>query len=167
MTVFGAGMHTRTLLPLWKQLGGPPVNRIIVSDPRDANDMLEGIPVCGVSDVRCPESDAVILSSMTFEPEMAEACKRWPEIPMYAPWLTAGPPDPATSWERSVALLRRTVPSSRTGCDQMAFTTFFSVVIRQRSSSSSGSGARGTGHQSLAAFRSSTKHHRRSRSLSE
>jgi hypothetical protein len=110
VALFGAGTHTRVLLPLWRALGGPSVDEILVSERCDCPKTFDGVPVRAVSTVTALEVDAVILSSMSFESEMAKVCERWPDIPIYAPWMTSGRPDPVTTLERKVALLRRTVP---------------------------------------------------------
>ena len=81
--IYGAGSHSEILLPLWREAYGPPITRIVVTDPGDSWEFM-GLPVSRASDYRPTPGVGIVLSSNTFECEMAEACERmWPETPYF------------------------------------------------------------------------------------
>jgi hypothetical protein len=89
VAVYGAGSHTRLLLRLWSEGGGPRVVSILTSAP-GAIANVDGIPIvhAGAFDPR--GIDAIVLSSREFEREMAEACaSRWPDLPALLVWQPA------------------------------------------------------------------------------
>jgi hypothetical protein len=83
---YGAGSHTRLMLPLWRALGGPPVRSIVVSGtPTEAQ--CCDVPVVS-ADVFDPSTiDGVVLSSQGYERAMAASCAaRWPSLPVFPVW---------------------------------------------------------------------------------
>jgi hypothetical protein len=83
VVLFGAGSHTQALLPVWRQVGGPPVVGVIVTEPGPATDFM-GLPVTRASDYHPSSGEGIVLSSNSFEAEMAAACReRWPDTPCY------------------------------------------------------------------------------------
>lgn len=82
--VYGAGTHTKALLELWRKEEGPLISTLITSEtPRER--MVQGVSVVSIVEVRRHQLDFVLLSSQSFEHEMAErlrACR--PELPFAA-----------------------------------------------------------------------------------
>jgi len=86
VALFGAGTHTRLLLPIWYALGGPPVVTLVVTDPSTDAASL-GLPVCTLADLDRTAVEGIVLSSKRYEPEMAAACRAaWPDLPRYSIW---------------------------------------------------------------------------------
>jgi Glycosyl transferases group 1 len=87
---FGAGQHTRLLLPLWRALGGPAFAAVVVSGtPQELT--CYGLPVRTLADLDLRDVDAIVLSSRCHEGEMADACRAaWPDLPFYSIWLPPG-----------------------------------------------------------------------------
>jgi glycosyltransferase involved in cell wall biosynthesis len=86
VAIYGAGEVTEALLPIWRRQGGPGIQSIFTtgsSGPRE----LGGFTL-GTLDAFDPsEVDAVILSSRTYEMEMAEALARaFPRLPRIGLW---------------------------------------------------------------------------------
>lgn len=81
VAIYGAGSHTARLLPVWVALAGPPVVAVLTSAPGPV-ECLDGVPVLSL-DCFDPETvQAVILSSQTFERDLAAiAEERWPDLP--------------------------------------------------------------------------------------
>ena len=86
IAVYEAGSHTEQLLQLWTALCLPHWNRVLVTDA-PTSPAWRGIPLSQISDV-CPEEiDLIVLSSRTYESEMAEVCRqRFPSVPRIAIW---------------------------------------------------------------------------------
>ena len=81
--LYGAGSHTEIVVPLWSNLGGPPICGVVVSDaPTSQN--FSGIPLVQASALAPRAGDGIVLSSRTFEVEMAATCERlWPNTSYY------------------------------------------------------------------------------------
>ena len=80
---YGAGSHTETLVPLWSELSGPPIYGVVVSEGSTSED-LAGIPLIQAKALTPRAGDGIVLSSQTFEVEMAAACERlWPDTWCY------------------------------------------------------------------------------------
>jgi hypothetical protein len=81
--LYGCGSHTRLLLPLWLDAQGPPIVRIIATDPGETAE-LTGIPVTRADVYEPSPGEGIVLSSNSFEQEMADTCRtRWPSAPCY------------------------------------------------------------------------------------
>ena len=86
VAIYGAGSHTRLLLPIWKALGGPPIRTIIVTG-EPAETMSMGLPVVSAERFDAAQVDGIVLSSHGYEQEMAAACRqRWPQAKIYPIW---------------------------------------------------------------------------------
>jgi CDP-glycerol glycerophosphotransferase (TagB/SpsB family) len=109
VAMFTDGGHPRDLIPIWRAWDGPEVVCWIDFYPEEMTGFAHGLPVCDVDVLDGDEIDAVVFASPTLEAEMANACARWPHIPIYGPWMTVGT-GPKTVFQRSIALLRRTLP---------------------------------------------------------
>jgi hypothetical protein len=86
LAVYGAGSHTRLLLPMWRALGGPPVTVIVVSGEPAASACC-GLPVESIDRFNGERVDGVLLSSQGFEKAMAATCaKRMPSLRVFSVW---------------------------------------------------------------------------------
>lgn len=86
IAVYGAGSHTRLLIPIWKALDGPLI-QMIVESGTPAETVFMGYPVVSADRFEQSQVDAIVLSSQGYEQEMATICeKRWPELPFYSIW---------------------------------------------------------------------------------
>lgn len=86
VAVFGAGGHTRILLPLWRANDGPDVVSVIVSK-RDGLSSFLGLPVYEISHLSPDSVDAILLSSHKYESEMARTCHKYrPDLPVIHIW---------------------------------------------------------------------------------
>ena len=86
IAVFGAGSHTRLVLPIWRSYGGPEIECILVSES-PANPVFMGLPVLEAARFDAEGIDAILLSSRSYEREMYRACiKHWPHMPVYPVW---------------------------------------------------------------------------------
>jgi hypothetical protein len=83
---YGAGSHTRLLVPIWKAAGGPTITKIVVTgEPSEAT--LNGIPVVSARHFDPSHVDAIVLSSHGYERDMAAICSdRWPSLPVFPIW---------------------------------------------------------------------------------
>ena len=80
---FGAGSHTQALLPMWQRANGPPVVAVLATDPGRQSEVA-GLPVVRAADYHPAAGEGIVLSSNSFETEMAETCRRlWPDRPHY------------------------------------------------------------------------------------
>ena len=80
---YGAGSHTEALLNVWKAQGGPPVEGILVTETNGALELMQ-LPILRASEFEPQPGDGIVLSSSTFETQMAAYCKaRWPNTPYY------------------------------------------------------------------------------------
>jgi len=68
--VYGAGLQTLILLCIWKILALPPLSGIIVTEKGDHSD-FQGFPVLSLDSVVESETYLIVLSSKSFESEMA------------------------------------------------------------------------------------------------
>ena len=86
VAIYGAGSHTRMLIPMWKALGGPEIREVVVSgEPLESTFM--NLPVVSAERFNPGGEDAIVLSSYGYEQEMASTCKqRWPEVKIYPIW---------------------------------------------------------------------------------
>lgn len=86
VAIYGAGNHTRLLLPIWQSLGGPKIQCILVTDQPD-EPVFMGHPVIGADDFDPADVDGIVLSSHGFEEQMGQTCrKRWPGTNVYSIW---------------------------------------------------------------------------------
>jgi glycosyltransferase involved in cell wall biosynthesis len=92
VAVYGAGSHTRLMLPIWRALGGPPATMVIVSGAPESLECC-GLPVVSI-DAFDPQSvDGVLLSSQGFERAMADICsQRFPDLPVFPVWSPPSSP---------------------------------------------------------------------------
>jgi ubiquinone/menaquinone biosynthesis C-methylase UbiE len=89
---YGAGSHTRLLIPIWKGLGGPAIHEIIVSGEPSQSTFM-GFPVVSVDHFDPSPVDAIVLSSHGYEREMARLCgERWPQLKVYPIWRPLAEP---------------------------------------------------------------------------
>lgn len=86
VAVYGAGMHTAALLPVWRDAGGPAIRTIVVTGRPD-QPSLGQVPVIAADDFDPSQVDAIVLSSMMYEREMAATCRaRWPDLVVVPIW---------------------------------------------------------------------------------
>jgi len=84
--LYGAGAHTEMLVPIWRAAGGPRLAGVLVSERPVRGEMM-GLPVIAAGELEPAAGDGIVLSSVTFERELAEAGRaRWPALPIYAVW---------------------------------------------------------------------------------
>jgi hypothetical protein len=86
VAIYGAGMHTRLMLPMWRALDGPRVLSVVVtrapSDP-----WCCGFPVVSMDEFDPASVDAIVLSSHGYEHAMGAACaSRFPGLPAFSIW---------------------------------------------------------------------------------
>jgi hypothetical protein len=94
VAIYGAGSHTRALLPIWDAAGGPAVSQIIVSAPT-GDEECGGVPVVSADRFDPSTVDAIVLSSQAYEREMSSTCAaRWPQIPVVPIWQPLITPQP-------------------------------------------------------------------------
>lgn len=75
ISIYGAGGHSRALMPIWKRLGLPDVHSIHCSDDPPAETMLEGLPVTSINTLNDGGVDLIIMSTRSFERFMVSHCK--------------------------------------------------------------------------------------------
>jgi hypothetical protein len=86
VAMYGAGSHTRALLPIWDAAGGPVVSQIIVSAPT-GDEECGGVSIVSADEFDPSTAEAIVLSSQAYEHEMASTCaSRWPHIPVVPIW---------------------------------------------------------------------------------
>lgn len=101
IALFGAGSHSRALLPLWLQAGGPPPTAVLVSDAGPSTQFM-GLSVVRAADYHPSADEAILLSSSSYEGEMAAVCERlWPRNKCYRLYHPEddGAPASEPSWE--------------------------------------------------------------------
>jgi hypothetical protein len=93
VAIYGAGSHTRLLIPIWKAMGGPVIKKIIVTgEPQETACM--GLPIVSADHFNPREVDGIVLSSHGYEREMAAICRdRWPDTSVYSIWRPVQQPD--------------------------------------------------------------------------
>jgi glycosyltransferase involved in cell wall biosynthesis len=93
LAVYGAGSHTRLMLPMWRALGGVHPSVVLVSGTPNEPTCC-GVPVISIDAFDPASVDGILLSSQGFERAMAETCaERFPLLPVFPIWsppLTAG-----------------------------------------------------------------------------
>lgn len=108
IAVYGAGAHTRLVLPMWRALDGPTLHSVVVSG-RPSESWCGGLPVFSLEEFDAQGTDAVVLSSHGYEHAMTTAWQaRFPHIPVFSIWsppAAAGGPSvvPATAEHIPVA----------------------------------------------------------------
>jgi hypothetical protein len=104
IAIYGAGSHTKVLVPIWKDLGGPAIQNIIVTgEPTEST--LMNLPVLGTDRFDPSQVDGIVLSSQEYEQEMAGICsERWPHVKLYSIWQSL---NPALDFE---SVCRETIP---------------------------------------------------------
>jgi hypothetical protein len=86
VALYGAGTHTRLLVPRWKAAGGPEIVALIESGRALTRDCA-GLRVTSAAEFDPRGVDAIVLSSRPHEAEMARACAGlWPEVPVHRIW---------------------------------------------------------------------------------
>ena len=86
VAVYGAGSHTRLMLPIWRALGGPVPTVVVVSSAPAASECC-GVPVVSIDDFDHGSVDGILLSSQGFERAMASTCaERFPDLPVFPVW---------------------------------------------------------------------------------
>jgi hypothetical protein len=86
VAIYGAGSHTRLMLPIWRALGGPAATVVVVSGA-PASRACCGLPVVSIDDFDSTSVDGVLLSSQGFERAMAATCaERIPTLPVFPVW---------------------------------------------------------------------------------
>jgi glycosyltransferase involved in cell wall biosynthesis len=73
--LYGAGTHTNVLLDLWNSANGPEISILFTSEEPTVQ-TFSGIPVVQIDDVKTEELDFVVLSSQSFEEEMAQRMRK-------------------------------------------------------------------------------------------
>lgn len=71
IALYGAGSHTGKLLEIWRNHGGPDISLIITTQPTTAKSFC-GIPVQDLHSVNPSDVQNIILSSYSYEDEMAK-----------------------------------------------------------------------------------------------
>ena len=85
--VYGAGLQTSILLYIWEKLSLPSLSGIIVSENGDHPD-FQGYPVFGLESVSEAETYLIVLSSKSFESEMAANLdKSLPSVRRLSFWI--------------------------------------------------------------------------------
>jgi hypothetical protein len=111
VVLYGAGAHTRLLVPLWEAVGGPELVAVIVSQPGFESECA-GLPVIAADAFDPDMADAVVLSSHAYEGEMAQACaSRWPDVPVYRVWHPGTPPADRGAARRAIRPQIRQLPT--------------------------------------------------------
>jgi ubiquinone/menaquinone biosynthesis C-methylase UbiE/glycosyltransferase involved in cell wall biosynthesis len=101
VVLYGAGSHTRLLIPIWRAMGGLPIRKIVVSGSVTEPTCL-GIPVVSAADFEPSHDQGIVLSSQGFEHAMAVSCRdRWPQSKVYPIWKPLHQAQPATEFETS------------------------------------------------------------------
>lgn len=86
IAVFGAGSHTRQLLRIWNTLGLPHWSRVLVTG-KPASLVFADIPISPVSEVQPDQVDLILISSESYEYEMALSCMHHlPAVPRLTFW---------------------------------------------------------------------------------
>jgi hypothetical protein len=112
VAIYGAGSHTRLLIPLWQALGGPAIRNIIVTgEPPEG--VFMGVQVISADRFDPSTVDAVVLSSQGYEQEMAVTCaRRWPETSVYRVWRPVLEEPPFHMSEDFGGVCHETIPAS-------------------------------------------------------
>ncbi len=86
--VFGAGRHSEILITAWRRLNLPEIDAVLLSSPVERKSFL-GIPTQSIEETKAGPNDLIILSSKSFEEEMANICtERFPQTPRLAVWAS-------------------------------------------------------------------------------
>jgi hypothetical protein len=88
VAIYGAGSHTRILIPFWTQHRGPAIQTIVVTSSEHVEDSsLLGYPVCTLDEFDADSVDAIVMSSQSHELTMSRTCQeRWPTLPRISIW---------------------------------------------------------------------------------
>ena len=112
IAIYGAGNHTRLLLPIWQSLGGPRIRCIVVTGQQEET-LFMGYPVVSADRFDPEDVDGIVLSSHGYEEQMAQTCSvRWPEIRIYPIWRPVLEPEYTDLTEGFEALCQQTIPAS-------------------------------------------------------
>ena len=88
VAVYGAGSHTELLLEVWSGLGLPHWSHVLVTET-PTSPTWRDFPVSRISEMSPEEFDLIVLSSRTYESDMAEVCRqRFPAVPRIAIWTS-------------------------------------------------------------------------------
>lgn len=86
IAVYGAGTHTRLVLPMWRALDGPTPHSVVVSG-RPSEAWCAGLPVFSLEEFDPRGTDAIVVSSHGYEHAMTAAWRaRHPHIPGFSIW---------------------------------------------------------------------------------
>jgi hypothetical protein len=112
--VYGAGSHTRIVLPIWRALGGPQATVIVVSGtPSEAS--CCGLPVISIDEFDPASVDGVLLSSQGFERAMAATCaEKLPGLPVISLWSP-----PAVAEASAVPFTHAVIPVAGTNAQAL------------------------------------------------
>jgi hypothetical protein len=73
--IYGAGLHSRLMISVWRRLELPEVVCVVqTQSPEITDSFVEGLALRGIADVSIGCGDLVILSSKSFEYDMAKLC---------------------------------------------------------------------------------------------
>lgn len=87
VAIYGAGRHTRTLIPVWQELGLPPIHSVRVTGDVVEGQVFSRIPVCSINNLGDKDIDLVIISSKSFEKAMVNYCEdKLPEVKRLTFW---------------------------------------------------------------------------------
>jgi len=86
VAVFGAGSHTRTLVPMWRAMKGPRIAAVLTNLRPDAS-RIDGVRVMTARQFDPGSVDAIVISSATYEAELRDSCrKQFPGVPVLTIW---------------------------------------------------------------------------------
>ena len=85
--VYGAGLQTSILIYIWDKLSLPTLSGIIVTEKGDHSD-FQGYPVLSLDSIVESETNLIVLSSKSFESEMAANLdKSLPSVKRLSFWV--------------------------------------------------------------------------------
>jgi Glycosyl transferases group 1 len=112
VAIYGAGNHTRLLLPIWQSLGGPRIRCIVVTGQPEET-VFMGYPVVSADRFDPEDVDGIVLSSHGYEEQMAQTCsERWPQTNIYPIWRPVLEPEYTDLTDGFEALCQQTIPAS-------------------------------------------------------
>ena len=86
IALYGAGMHSEFVNRIWLEQGGFPFSVVLQSTVTPVSEFT-GVPVRSIQDSAGIEIDAIILSSLSYEVDMAELCSIYhPGVPAFPLW---------------------------------------------------------------------------------
>jgi hypothetical protein len=86
IAVLGAGGHTALLLAEWRDTPLPPPV-LILESKEPTSSVFAGLPVKSLAQARASEFDSIVISSKSYEPELARlAAHTFPAVPVIRIW---------------------------------------------------------------------------------